>query len=39
VLPASAVSIRVGFEISNAHYTADSTDEIRKLLVRFAEGK
>jgi trehalose 6-phosphate synthase/phosphatase len=37
VLPKSAVSIRVGFEISNAHYMTDSVKEIRNLLNRFQE--
>ncbi len=35
VLPKTAVSIRVGFEISNAHYMTDSVKEIRELLTRF----
>ncbi len=39
ILPETAVTIRVGYDISNAHYMVDSVDEIRKLLVRFNKGK
>jgi trehalose 6-phosphate synthase/phosphatase len=39
ILPETAVTIRVGYDISNAHYMADSVDEIRELLVRFNKVK